>query len=905
MNCAALAGLTLALCGQVNLTSDAPRWSANVDSAGATMTMLQTPDAKVAVDIVSDGAKEHYPKLRIQFSQPQDWSRYMRMRLKMRVTADNAEIRSKQAVVVFYDEKTRREDLADRPMTQQGIWHSAPPGKWVEYTDWLLGIKRTAIRQVDIYLYDAAPAKPHSYRWEFAKIDLEGAGEKATVFDTEVYDGNKLRGRKTSPAAKAATDDGLELTLGTGGDVNTVSLDGRVVGASGTQPSGLLVRDVAAGGLPTMVGGKVEQKGKQVQQSARMADLGLGVDATYRSRGGYLEIAGTVTDLTGKDRAVTVYFAVPASLEPWTWWDSIAASRTGADPVGEFASLETGRAWGLNGAHSRYPLGAITRDVQASSGTQPRSTPGAAGLSLAIRMDEPVSHRIAYNPSLNLFYVALDFGLVPEKRIDGSSLATVPFRVLLYRHDPAWGFRSALQRYYGFFPEFFTRRVAPAKEGGWFVWGKMQDMPGALDGGFGFHWGPSGSEAVKWDNAHGPLALLYIEPEYLQLTMGDFKDHPTPEQCIDRLRKLAAGDEAEMAKTEKLSYARGYAPGLWVKEHSLRQSLQSIAQAAVNSGYYDVDGNLYSRIGQYSWMGESKWGNIFPCNLDPKIPNGKGRFNSDVYLATGLREMEAAGGKYDGIGLDSLGGYGQERANYRREHFKYGSIPLTFSNLEHVPVQAANFTTLEWMRELAQDMHSQGKVLMANCSWGSTSTPAWLTFAGVYLDIFGAEATQFGDPDFIRAIAYRKPCTDLPYDPRPDWEVAWHLLHGIYPGHGNKVEVMQRYAKLLREMSAAGWEPITLAHASVATPQAAQEKDALSKAIRIERFGSGQTVYLSLHNPNKAAAKTKVKIDAAALGIKAYTATQVLTGESVTVANDSFELMLDPQGTVVVVLKAG
>ncbi|MEN6343705.1 MAG: hypothetical protein ABFE16_00270, partial [Armatimonadia bacterium] len=71
MNCAALAGLTLALCGQVNLTSDTPRWSANVDSAGATMTMLQTPDAKVAVDIVSDGAKEHYPKLRIQFSQPQ------------------------------------------------------------------------------------------------------------------------------------------------------------------------------------------------------------------------------------------------------------------------------------------------------------------------------------------------------------------------------------------------------------------------------------------------------------------------------------------------------------------------------------------------------------------------------------------------------------------------------------------------------------------------------------------------------------------------------------------------------------------------------------------------------------------------------------------------------------------
>ena len=43
-----------------------------------------------------------------------------------------------------------------------------------------------------------------------------------------VYDGNKLSGRDFT--AKVATDDGL-ATLGTGGDV-TVSLDGRVVGAS-------------------------------------------------------------------------------------------------------------------------------------------------------------------------------------------------------------------------------------------------------------------------------------------------------------------------------------------------------------------------------------------------------------------------------------------------------------------------------------------------------------------------------------------------------------------------------------------------------------------------------------------------------------------------------------------------
>ena len=90
-----------------------------------------------------------------------------------------------------------------------------------------------------------------------------------------------------------------------------------------------------------------------------------------------------------------------AAIAARTCGDAIAAricgdaiARTAADEANELAYLETGVGYGRNGCHSKYPLGAIT-------------LPGKAGLTLAIRMDEPVVHRIVYNPRLRLFFLAL------------------------------------------------------------------------------------------------------------------------------------------------------------------------------------------------------------------------------------------------------------------------------------------------------------------------------------------------------------------------------------------------------------------------------------------------------------------------------------------------------------------
>lgn len=567
---------------------------------------------------------------------------------------------------------------------------------------------------------------------------------------------------------------------------------------------------------------------------------------------------------------MTVYLALPVERGRWTWWDSISSPRTEAE-YGELAYLEMGMHYGLHGAHSKYPLGAIT-------------LPGVAGLTIALRMDEPAVHRIVYNPKLGLFFIAFDFGLVPERNIKGRPLSEAHFRTFIYSHDPDWGMRSALDRYYRLFPEFFVKRAKV--EGGWFVWGNMAETPGALEAGFAFHWGPRDAKAVKWDNKHGALALLYIEPETCQLSLQDFERAPTREEAYRRLRRLAEGDKAELEAVSKTSYKiYPLAPD----GADLKSRIRETARAVIRSLNFDEEAKPYCHIGRFGWM-QRKWGAIFSCNLSPLIPGGKGEFNLRRVIEPLLEAMRREGGRYDGIGLDSFGGYGQfSRVNFRREHFKFSDLPLSFSAQGKEPVQVAFFTTVEWLRRLADWAHRRGLVLMANCSWGTT--PGWLTFAAPYLDIFGAEAPKFADPDFIRAIAWRKPCTDLPYKPRPEWEVARHLLHCIFPGHGNDLKVLRRYAPLLRQLSRAGWEPVTGARAEPDT-------------VRVERYGSGSKFFLALHNPSNDVAEAVLTVDEKVLDGPVLKM-RALLGGPVEAKGKRWLVRLPPQATAVLAVSKG
>jgi len=122
------------------------------------------------------------------------------------------------------------------------------------------------------------------------------------------------------PVGNVKTRDGLQLGFGDAGDIARITVDGNNVGAARRDsPTGLLVRDATKTGAPVMIGGRIEQVGDEVRQTAQLRDLGLAVNAAYKSHAGYAEIAGNVADLRGQDRAVTVYLALPVAEGPWQW----------------------------------------------------------------------------------------------------------------------------------------------------------------------------------------------------------------------------------------------------------------------------------------------------------------------------------------------------------------------------------------------------------------------------------------------------------------------------------------------------------------------------------------------------------------------------------------------------------
>lgn len=865
-----LAAATLASAQTLDLLAPPHQWQTNVDNpAGTRMTLEPTAESPLATTIVSDGGTEDYPKLRLEWKQPQDLTAYSRLRLRLRVTSPDPAVHQRRLAIVFYDNGKRHEEMEGHPMWQQTLNHTVPVGKWIDYSDWLTPIQRKEIMMVDFYLYEDS-ASPLTQKWEFAKVQLEGIGDVAQVFDGEVYAKSALHGAAGAAVGKVSTADGLQLELGKQGGIAALRNGKLTLGLGDKQPTGLLVRDVTTDDPPVMFGGTVSKRGNTLVQSAKLDKLGLALQATYKSVGPYLEVSGKLSDLRGQDRAVTLYLALPvgASASKWQWWDSAARSRSKA-PEGELSYLEQGMNFGLRGEHSKYPIGTISDTTRE-------------GLTIGVRMDEPVVHRIGYNPGLNTLFLAMDFGLVPQKTIAGRSLSEAPFRFIIYRSDPAWGMRAALQRYYDFFPDFFTNRVP--KQGGWYVWGDARRTKDVLAAGFGVHWGPA-ENVVKWDNENGLLALQYIEPELYQQTMGDYQILPSPSVGLERLRKLAAGDPEESAKFDKLGYSHSYVPARWVKDHSPQEATQVIARAALNSNTYGPDEKPELMGGKFEWMSESQLGFMFPCNLDPDIPEGKGWFARNVFLEPGLKGMLETGAHYDGIALDSFGGFGNfQRANYRREHFKYTNTPLTFSSADHVPVLAMPWSSVEFARALAKDMHARKLVLMANCSWGTT--PGWLTFAAPYLDIFGAEAKEFVDPDFIRAIAKGKLCTDLPYDPVPDFQLQRNQLWGIFPGHGNRPEYMAQFAQNFRDLATAGWEPVTYATVSPAT-------------VRIERYGN----YLVLHNPAKEATRAAVMVDLKALKLKRLSAVRVPDGSPLAAESGKLIVPLEGQGTVVLKLQ--
>jgi len=157
-------------------------------------------------------------------------------------------------------------------------------------------------------------------------------------------------------------------------------------------------------------------------------------------------------------------------------------------------------------------------------------------------------------------------------------------------------------------------------------------------------------------------------------------------------------------------------------------------------------------------------------------------------------------------------------------------------------------------------------------------------------DVVGLEGRAIDLPRlrYSRTLAYQKPTLRLDYMVLGTRETALATreglelffkrcaLYGIYPSVGrycDKVyekfpELYKTYMPVIRQLGAAGWEPVT--HAASEDPE-----------VEIERFGPrGGKLFLAVYNRSKETRQVRLTVDTDALGLKAVSAmTELLSGK--------------------------
>ena len=704
--------------------------------------------------------------------------------------------------------------------------------------------------------------------------------------DFAVYvpqNGNIFDGTPVAPSPAAATPaptgntavrtaDALALELDPTGRVARVGSDPATTDPDLVGLSGFFLRDVAAQSAFVRPAAKVSSAEDGVSVRSSCDGMGLRLDAFLRGVGDRIVVSGSVSDTTGGDRCVTVYFALPVALGRATWWDDVVTRAT-VEPGAQYGNWANVGV-GTNGFASRYPWSAV-------------STP-AEGLSLCVPIAKPQVMRMGI--SAGLTYIAFDLGLSQKAtKMPGKA----DFEFGLYRHDPAWGFRSAAQRYYDMFPEAFTKRVP--SEGIWLITRSVKAIKDPEDFHFKFH-------ETGWRNDPvgaklGILSFRYSEPWRWRQR---YKGKGTSEQRT-RQGTLAALDKAlqsDKAGTRRHSWA---------------------VKSAV---CHDESGKPIFYIEDAPW-GTSA---LFVCNADPRVPRiGPDNINQAFcFYSPEIAKTRYESGsdpKQDGEYIDSVEGFRWPRVqNYRAEHFAHMDQPLTFGTQSRRVCILTAFSHWAFLRYVGDDLHRRGKLMFGN------ALPTTFYYFAPYFDVMGTEHQWIRKADgswrpetearthYRRALCYRKPYLMLLNTDFTKMEVAAVekymrrcAFFGMFPSmfshdayhdryfdspkyYDRDRHLFKKYVPIILDMARAGWCPITHARCP-------------DTAIRIERFGNGPVALLSLMNADtRSERRPRITFDREALGLpdRPLRATELFSGRTLDCSQGAFTLQLAPDDVAVV-----
>lgn len=599
-------------------------------------------------------------------------------------------------------------------------------------------------------------------------------------------------------------------------------------------------------------------------------------------RGNYTEINGELEHLTEANSCVTLRISIPFSGDKWKWFRGLDRSEQMKPDVVYFDTISVSTVLPPDGAFngknltdggygdpvgqgtmSYYPLCAVRIDDK--------------GKGLGIDMSSPVVYRLGADTHK---------GLIAE-----FDLATSPltqkfpnrafFKLCRFDFNPEWGMRAALKQYYSIYPEIFKRRVV--NEGIWLPFTSLRSIPEWNEFGFAFHetsWGSSDKKDDKKipniisDKGTGILSFQYTEPWDIQLPI----------------------------KTKDITYDSLVSDKMISKQHKAYLDV---------SATEDKNGLWQTRRLETPWF-KTGWAVSITTNCDPDLYG----FNRYQYILqheiNPARKMNV-----DGIYFDSMEWNWHHDLNYREDHFAFTDYPLTFSKNVARPA-IWNFTSeFEFMKKIADEMHSQGKLAMGNGH-------GWNPFAAANLDLFGAELSWYSADDhntealdFKRAISFQKPIVFLLNEglndkafteaPFKGYEIYFEkmLAYGFFPSFFSvdasndpywqdhiKIEngrpFFKKYIPIIKQIAAAGWEPVTAASSN-------------SAPIRIERFGSAGNLFFTVRNNGKEDISCTVSLNLRELGIsEKISAYEMIGGQPVKVEQNRLYLKIPAGRTLAI-----
>lgn len=235
----------------------------------------------------------------------------------------------------------------------------------------------------------------------------------------------------------------------------------------------------------------------------------------------------------------------------------------------------------------------------------------------------------------------------------------------------------------------------------------------------------------------------------------------------------------------------------------------------------------------------------------------------------------------DGIYLDSMPNWGEVR-NWRREHWRTAGVPLTFDPDTKNPVLMQIFSTWQFSKWVADDVHARGGVMHGNGGACWPYFPALLDITGQETGSVLSDETMACARTLLRNKPY-SPLLNTRFDQMGPEVVADYfnksLLYDIFPSFFNGTymkddkwvtvhyfkdekfyerdrHLFKKYIPILRRLFDAGWEPVT--HARVTPP-----------SVRIERYGPAPNgeVLFAVYNPSNAKVDAALSVDVSEKGL--------------------------------------